>query len=93
MSYLWKNLYINWIKKIGTVYSEDNANIAYGNFIQIFSKHYNENCPLQKILSMNIKKDKPWLTSGLKHACRKKKCLYIKCLRDRTLYNEQQYKT
>ena len=79
----------NW----NSAYSEDNVNIANSNCIEISSKHYNENCPIQKILSRNIKKDKPWLTSGLKHACRKKKCLYKKFLKDRTLYNEQQYKT
>ena len=43
----------NW----NSVYSEDNVNIAYSNFMEIFSKHCNENCPIQKILSMNIKKD------------------------------------
>ena len=79
----------NW----NSVYSEDNLNNANSNFIEIFSRHYNENFPIQKILSRNIKKDKPWLTSGLRHACRKKKCLHIKFLIDRTLCNEQQYKT
>ena len=56
-----------------SVYSEDNANITHSNLIELFSKHYNENCPIQKILFKNIKKDKPWLTSGLKHAHTKKK--------------------
>ena len=36
----------NW----NSVYSEDNVNIAYSNFMEIFSKHYNENCPIQKVL-------------------------------------------
>ena len=45
----------NW----NSLYSKDNVNIAYSNFIGISSKHYNENCPIQKILFKNIKKDKP----------------------------------
>ena len=43
-----------------SVYSEDNVNIAHSNFIEIFSKQFNENCPVQKILPKNIKKYKPW---------------------------------
>ena len=50
----------NW----NSVYSEDNVNIAYSNFMEIFPKHYYDNCPIKKILPMNMKKDKPWLTSG-----------------------------
>ena len=42
----------NW----NSVYSEDNVNIAYSHFMEISLKHYNENCPIQKILSKNIKK-------------------------------------
>ena len=42
----------NW----NSVYSEDNVNIAHSNSMEIFSKHYNENCPIQKILSKNKKK-------------------------------------
>ena len=75
------------------VYSEDNVNIANSNFIGIFSKNYNENCPIQKILFKNIKKDKPWIASDLRHACENKKCLYIKFLKDSALCHEQQYKT
>ena len=76
-----------------SVYSEDNANIAYDNFMEIFSKHYNENYPIQKIVFKNIKKDKPLLTSGLKHACRYEKYLYVIFLKDRPSYNEQRYTT
>ena len=46
----------NW----NSIYSEDNVNIAYSNFMEIFSKHYNENCPIQKILSKNITQKRPW---------------------------------
>ena len=75
-----------------SVYRECNTNIAYNNFMQIISKHYNENCPTQNILSKNIKKDKPWLLSGLRQACRKKNYVYIKFPKDGTSYNEQQNK-
>ena len=79
----------NW----NSVCREYNANIANSNFMKIFSKHYNENCPIQQIVSWNIKKHNPWVTSGLKHACRNKKCIYMEFLIDITLCDEQQYKT
>ena len=40
----------NW----NSVNSEFNVDIAHSNFMVIFSEHYNENCPIQKILSKNI---------------------------------------
>ena len=37
-------------------------------------------------------RDKPWITNGLKNACRKKNTLYKKCLRSRTVISETKYK-
>ena len=44
----------NW----NSVYSEDNVNIAYSNFMEIFSKHYNENCPIYKRFILRISRKK-----------------------------------
>ena len=37
-------------------------------------------------------RDKPWITNGLKNACRKKNTLYKKFLRSRTVISETKYK-
>ena len=36
--------------------------------------------------------NKPWLTKGLKNACKKKNTMYKEFLKQRTLYNEDRYK-
>ena len=60
--------------------------------MEIFQRQNNENCPKQKILIKKIKKDKPSLSSCMKHASRKKKCLYITFRIGRRSYIEQKHK-
>ena len=70
----------------------DDVNVAYINFIETFSKLYNLHCPVKKAHAKGIYK-KPWITNGLKNACRKKNGLYRSFLRERTHTSEYRYKT
>ena len=74
------------------VLQSDDVNVAYINFIETFSKLYNLHCPVKKAHAKGIYK-KPWITNGLKNACRKKNGLYRSFLRDRTHTSEYRYKT
>ena len=42
----------------------------------IFSEQYNICCPVKTIRAQVARRDKPWITNGLKNACRKKNRLY-----------------
>ena len=73
------------------VLQSDDVNVAYMNFIETFSKLYNLHCPVKKAHAKGIYK-KPWITNGLKNACRKKNGLYRSFLRERTHTSENRYK-
>ena len=64
-----------------SVYNAVNVNTAYDNFIQIIDNLYNKCCPIIVIKSHKNFYAKPWMTSGLKNSCRKKKLLYIAFLK------------
>ena len=70
------------------------VDVAYINFIETFSKLYNLHCPVKKAHARGrpIHK-KPWITYGLKNACRKKNDLYRSFIRERTQTSEYRYKT
>ena len=57
-----------------TVLNECNPNLAYLQFMQILSNTYNNACPVKiRMYPNNTKrKEKPWLSRGLKNACIKK---------------------
>ncbi len=73
------------------VLQSDDVNVACINFIETFSKLYNLHCPVKKAHAKGISK-KPWITNGLKNAC-KKNDLYRSFLRERTQTSEYRYKT
>ena len=75
-----------------SVYNAVNVNTAYDNFIQIIDNFFNKCCPIIVIKSPRKFSDKPWMTSGLKNSCRKKKLLYIAFLKSKTLKDELKYK-
>ena len=75
-----------------SVYNAVNANTAYYNFIQIIDNMFYKSCPIILIKSPKKIHDKPWMTSGLKNSCRKKKLLYIAFLKSKTLKDELKYK-
>ena len=66
---------------------------AYANFINTFNTLYNLYCPAKKVKIKDTCRKKPWLSNGLKNACRKKNRLYRLFLRDRTEISESRYRT
>ena len=74
------------------VLQSDDVKVAYINCIETFSKLYHLHCPVKKSHAKGISK-KPWITNGLKNACRKKNDLYRSFLRERTQTSEYRYKT
>ena len=69
------------------------VNVAYNNFVNIFTSLLNKCCPVQKVAVDNGQKYKPWFSSGLKNVCNKKNNLYKNFLSNRTKSNEIRYKT
>ena len=65
---------------------------AYAEFLSIFSEQYNICCPVKTIRAQIARRDKPWLTNGLKNACRKKNRLYKIWLHSQTPAAESRYK-
>ena len=76
-----------------SVYLTNNAHRSYDIFISIIKRYYNDCFPLKKVLVGNGRKDKPWVTKGLRNACKKKRNLYVKFLKRRSSESEQRYKT
>ena len=75
------------------VYNSGDVNSAYENFLSVFNKLYDKNCPMRKYcIKDKIHGDKPWITLGLRNACRKKNNLYKHFLRNRTTEAENRYK-
>ena len=66
---------------------------AYAEFLSIFSEQYNICCPVKTIRAQVARRDKPWITNGLKNACRKKTRLYQIWLHSQTPAAESRYKT
>ena len=76
------------------VLQSDDVNVAYR--ISILLKHlanYIIFIALLKTLMIKVYIYKPWITNGLKNACRKKNGLYRSFLRERTHTSEYRYKT
>ena len=53
--------------------------------------HYNNCCPIKRIKIKQYKNDKPWISKGLKCACKKKKKQYSNFVRNRSTHNEKKY--
>ena len=64
---------------------------AYAEFLSIFSEQYNICCPVQTIRAQIARRDKPWITNGLKNACRKNNRLYKIWLHSQTPAAESRY--
>ena len=76
-----------------TVLQTDEVNQAYNSFIDIVETLFNKNCPVKRIIIKNNKYDKPWITPGLKNACKKKNTLYRRFLKCRSKEAEGRYKS
>ena len=59
----------------------------------LLTYNYDKHCPVKKNCSkVNGNKIKPWFTSGLRNACKKKNNLYRKFLQCRSKSAEEKYK-
>ena len=75
------------------VFRSADVDTAYGEFITTFSKQYNICCPMKTVRNSFTRRDKPWITNGLKNACHKKNRLYKQFLCSRSHTCEEKYKT
>ena len=67
---------------------------AYGVYMKnFFFNLYNATCRVKKATVRERNKDKPWITTGLNNACKKKHQLYLTLLRTRNYETETKYKT
>ena len=76
-------------QKWEAVYVND-VNQAYDSFIETVTRLYNKNCKI--IYYKETKKDQPWITKGIKNACKKKNNLYRHFLKTQTKETESRYK-
>ena len=54
-----------------TVYSKRDVNVVYNEFVKLFNEACNKCCPVKgSMVKYNMVK--PWFTSGLRNACKKK---------------------
>ena len=61
-------LLVNW----ETITNEEDVNVTYAYFVDIFVSLYNKNCPLKETcIDDNNRHIKPWFTKGLCNACKK----------------------
>ena len=67
-------------------------NFFYAEFLSIFSEQYNICCTVKTIRAQVARREKPWITNGLKNACRKKNRLYKIWLHSQTPAAESRYK-
>ena len=79
---------VNW----NYMYSLSDPNIAYDMFLQQYIDLYNDNCPNKRVKVKNKNNNKPWLTKGLRNACKKKNLLYKKFITHRTKEAENKYR-
>ena len=74
------------------IHQANDIDCAYENFLRIFRSLYDKNCPIQEYI-IQLKYTKcPWITKGLRNACKKKNTLYRDFLRHRTKDAENKYK-
>ena len=62
--------------------------LLYKLYRNVLKKH----CPPKLIKTKNKISSKPWITKGLRNACKKQKVLYKFFLKNRTKDNETKYK-
>lgn len=74
------------------VYTAGDVHESYDNFISIITVRYNDCCPVRKVSIGSKKVDKPWITNGLRNACKKENQLYLNFIKNRTFETEQKYK-
>ena len=70
----------------GTFFETDNINKAYDLSLRKFQDVFDQCCPIKKKKkTINVSANrKPWLTNGLKNACKKMNLLYKQLLKYRS---------
>ena len=71
----------------------DSPNLAYDNFLKIFSDLYDIAFPNKEIEIKTKHLGTLWITKGLQKSSKRKQHLYEKFLKRRTIENENPYKT
>jgi hypothetical protein len=75
------------------VLCNNDVNVCYNNFVNRFTQLYNESCPLERQSVKTNTNRKPWMTSSLVIACKKKNYLYTKFLLHKNKDAERKYNT
>ncbi|XP_054628423.1 serine/arginine repetitive matrix protein 4 isoform X2 [Dunckerocampus dactyliophorus] len=71
------------------VYSAIDVDEAYDSFLGTYMELYHKNCPWQEKPKKQKKNQQPWMTKGLKTACKKKKTSYRTFIIQQTKEAEQ----
>ena len=66
------------------ILNNDDVNSNYKKFIEMFKNNYEVSFPVRTISRKDKRQHKPWMTSGLKNACKKKNILYKRFLKTRS---------
>ena len=74
------------------IYREKDVDLAYNEFLRIFSSLYDKHCPIKKYNRKLAYTNCPWITKGLQNASKKKNTLYRDFIRQRTKEAEYKYK-
>ena len=77
----------------GEILNSDDVNFSFETFVNKLTDIYSKNCPAATGKVNNKRPNKPWMTSGLKNACKKKNLLYKYFLKSRSKQSEDKYKT
>ena len=75
------------------ILNSDDINFSYETFVNKLTDIYRKKCPIVTSKVTNKRHYKPWMTNGLKNACKKKNLLYKYVLRSRSKQSEYKYKT
>ncbi len=75
------------------ILNSDDVNFSYETFVNKLTDIYRKKCPIVTSKVTNKRHYKPWMTSGLKNACKKKNLLYKYFLKSRSKQSEDKYKT
>ena len=75
------------------ILNSDDVNFSYEPFVNKLTDIYRKKCPIVTSKVTNTRHHKPWMTSGLKNACKKKNLQYKYFLKSRSKQSEDKYKT
>ena len=74
------------------ILNNEDVNFTYTKLIEIFANTCESSFPVRKLSRKTKRQHKPWMTPGLKNACKKKNVLYKRFLKARSDAAEVRYK-